>query len=361
MAQAMTRTFAADRLKDDIRERVEDGRLGAGEPIASISDLADRYDIAYGTARKAIRELVDEGVLVSEWGKGTFVAPCRDPEEKNDGLIALAYPLGRYADVLHQLQEDVTQRGGMLTLHNCVEDNKDPEVERKFLESVKSSGFRGVGLFASPVPPLNTDLYADLRAEGIKVALLARPQYDVTEEAVFLPNHRRGGYCVVRELSQRGYEKIVFVGSRDLAVYKEWILEGARRAESQTEATVQAVRQGIEFEAAPSLVDGACVDEWMASLEENTAAVAFRAQFAARLEDARQRMESDVKNDICVVSCFLDPLPGYEHLPRIEYDVPELLEKTVDYLLDDDIPAETLVHQYAQPTFVPGYLDESSE
>jgi DNA-binding LacI/PurR family transcriptional regulator len=358
MGETITRRFAADELKEDIRGRVERGSLRAGDPIASISDLADRYEIAYGTARKAIRDLVEEGILTSEWGKGTFVTPGNDMgQETGRELIAMAYPLGRHSDVLHRLQEDVMHHGGMLTLHNANEDNQDPELERKFLEGIRRGSFKGVGLFATPVPPLNDDLYHQVRAEGIKVALLSPHQYDMTRESVFLPNHRAGGYEVVRQLHGRGYRDFVFVGSRDLAVYKDWVLEGARRAELEFDARIRAVRDGVEIMGDSPRLEGHPLEGWMSGLEPSTAILTFKSGNAAVLEDVRKGLGRDVERNICIASCFLDPWPGYEHLPRLRYDLPGLLQSTVDYLLDDGISADTLVHHWAQPEFVAGYLD----
>ncbi|MBS3764853.1 MAG: GntR family transcriptional regulator [Planctomycetes bacterium] len=359
MADAMTRRFAADELKDDIRERIEDGRLHPGEPIAGISTLADRYDIAYGTARNAIRDLVGEGILTSKWGKGTFVAP-EAPERTTDScrFIALGYPLGKHPEILHQLQETVTERGATLTLHNASEDNQCPEMERKFLENIQRKGFQGVGVFATPVPPTNVDYYRELRSNGMKVALLAPPAYDVSQETIFLPNHRRGGYLVVRELERRGFRNFVFLASHDLAVYKDWMIEGGRHAGLETDATVRAVREGVEMWKKPPTLQGKDLVDWLSSLNPNTAVLACKSDHAAVIEEARQKCDAQVRERLCVASCFLPPKAGYESVPRVQYDMARLLEDTIDYLLEDDIPADVPVQRWEQPVFVPGYLKE---
>ena len=75
------RTFDKDvpvplyyQLKEIIREDIERGRLSPGRSIPSERELVDRYNISRMTVRQAISELVVEGYLYRQRGKGTFVA-----------------------------------------------------------------------------------------------------------------------------------------------------------------------------------------------------------------------------------------------------------------------------------------------
>ncbi|MFK0296702.1 GntR family transcriptional regulator [Streptomyces sp. NPDC090442] len=57
-------------LTADIRE----GRYGPGDRIPSESELCDRFKVARETARRAVRVLRDRGLVVTEWGRGSYVA-----------------------------------------------------------------------------------------------------------------------------------------------------------------------------------------------------------------------------------------------------------------------------------------------
>jgi GntR family transcriptional regulator len=72
-------------LKELIREQVENGEIRAGDRIPSERELSERYEISRMTARQAITELVNEGLLFREQGKGTFVAMPKISQ----GLIGL--------------------------------------------------------------------------------------------------------------------------------------------------------------------------------------------------------------------------------------------------------------------------------
>lgn len=61
-------------LADTLRQQVEQGALPHGSQIPSEAQLMQTYDISRVTVRKAVEQLVEEGVLHKRQGKGTFVA-----------------------------------------------------------------------------------------------------------------------------------------------------------------------------------------------------------------------------------------------------------------------------------------------
>src|SRR3954447_21073705 len=60
-------------LKEIIRERIRSGEWPTGSLIPSERELCERYGISRMTARQSITELVTEGLLYREQGKGTYV------------------------------------------------------------------------------------------------------------------------------------------------------------------------------------------------------------------------------------------------------------------------------------------------
>lgn len=72
-------------IKQEILERIEDGRLQPGDRIESEERLAKRYDISRMTARHAVTHLVNDGYLYRVHGKGTFV--CKPRVEKSVAVL----------------------------------------------------------------------------------------------------------------------------------------------------------------------------------------------------------------------------------------------------------------------------------
>lgn len=60
-------------LADLIRKRIETGEYRPGARIPSAASLAQEFDLAPVTVRKAIVQLQNEGLLVSQVGWGTYV------------------------------------------------------------------------------------------------------------------------------------------------------------------------------------------------------------------------------------------------------------------------------------------------
>jgi GntR family transcriptional regulator len=61
-------------VADDLRRQIANGRLTAGQRLDGNAKLAERYGVAAMTVRHALDILRDEGLIVSQQGRGTFVA-----------------------------------------------------------------------------------------------------------------------------------------------------------------------------------------------------------------------------------------------------------------------------------------------
>ncbi|MGR1083391.1 GntR family transcriptional regulator [Olegusella massiliensis] len=60
-------------VSDYIRERIYSKEWGVNKPIPSEHELMNMLQLSRGTVQKGIRQLVDEGLLVQQQGRGTFV------------------------------------------------------------------------------------------------------------------------------------------------------------------------------------------------------------------------------------------------------------------------------------------------
>ncbi|MER6315189.1 GntR family transcriptional regulator [Streptomyces sp. NPDC001581] len=61
-------------VADDLRRQIARGALTAGQRLDGNAKLAERYGVAAMTVRHALDILRDEGLIVSQQGRGTFVA-----------------------------------------------------------------------------------------------------------------------------------------------------------------------------------------------------------------------------------------------------------------------------------------------
>jgi GntR family transcriptional regulator len=68
-------------LKEALIEQIGRGDLVPGAQLPSHSELCERYGMSYMTIRRAITELINEGVLYAIHGKGVYVAERKQAAE----------------------------------------------------------------------------------------------------------------------------------------------------------------------------------------------------------------------------------------------------------------------------------------
>lgn len=87
-------------LYDILRQQIESGQLRSGERIPPEIALSKQYGISRMTARKALNELVSDGVLERQRGKGTFVVDAK--------VLSAATTLSSFSDTMRVLGLSVT-------------------------------------------------------------------------------------------------------------------------------------------------------------------------------------------------------------------------------------------------------------
>ncbi len=203
---------AYERLRRELLLMIESGELS--DRIPSERDLAKRFGISHMTARRAVCELVDAGVLVRGKGRrGTFVADNRMRPLK--GAIGVLSPLAERdqyydpygASLLAAIQEILCTRG--LRLHLASEldaffenNNTDSRI------SLSSAGANVDGILKLPCKP-------DKRFKDIVNRV---PSIALSTWAPGLPrvgaDDVAGARRAVEYLAGRGHEHIAHISHR---------------------------------------------------------------------------------------------------------------------------------------------------
>ncbi|NUP39195.1 MAG: winged helix-turn-helix transcriptional regulator [Streptomyces sp.] len=68
-----------------IAEQIRAGRLPEGARLPGERDLAEQYGVAVNTVRRAIRDLRDQGLVITVPVKGTFVHAEQPPTDAPGG------------------------------------------------------------------------------------------------------------------------------------------------------------------------------------------------------------------------------------------------------------------------------------
>lgn len=137
-------------LQRQLRRLIDDGLLPASEAIPPERELASRLGLSRITVRKAVRGLVEEGLLVQRQGAGTFVVP------------RVEQPLSR----LTSFSEDMRSRGlqataewldrstGQASPEEAIALNLSPGAEVSRLYRLRCADGRPLALERATVPRL---------------------------------------------------------------------------------------------------------------------------------------------------------------------------------------------------------------
>jgi len=71
--------FPYRQVADQLRAAIDAGEYGPGRKIPSLQALVRETGLAVETVRRAVRVLVDEGVVYTVQGRGTFVSKGDSP------------------------------------------------------------------------------------------------------------------------------------------------------------------------------------------------------------------------------------------------------------------------------------------
>jgi GntR family transcriptional regulator len=100
-----------DQIKEQIKGLIHAGQIKTGDQLPTIRELSVGLSVNFNTVALAYRDLVNEGVIITERGKGTFVASTPGAQEmqiiRTDKLQNLIETLIRETDRLGYRREEV--------------------------------------------------------------------------------------------------------------------------------------------------------------------------------------------------------------------------------------------------------------
>jgi GntR family transcriptional regulator len=100
-----------DQIKEQIKGLIHAGQIKTGDQLPTIRELSVDLSVNFNTVALAYRDLANEGVIITERGKGTFVASTPGVEEmqtiRREKLFNLLAALFRETDRLGYTREEV--------------------------------------------------------------------------------------------------------------------------------------------------------------------------------------------------------------------------------------------------------------
>lgn len=206
-----------------LRQEIEDGAWAEGEQLPVERDLAERLSVSINTLRRAITQLVDDGLVQRRQGAGTFVRPRTVPEQATRQgqhgharrLVGVLVPSTTYyyPRVVDGIQRVLREAGVGVVLASSKYDTATEDDE---LRAMLDTGVQGLLL----VPNLHLldrpQHYVDgLRELPVPYVLVERRPTEPApdDETPYVVTDHAGGACrAVRHLHALGHRRIGHLG-----------------------------------------------------------------------------------------------------------------------------------------------------
>ncbi len=195
---------------ETLRTQIRNGVFGPGSRLPTEVALCTRFSVTRPTVRKAVAQLVREGLVAVRAGSGMTVCdrPAVPPAQASR-TISVMYHFD--ADSLHAVQTMAMESGHLLCTFSQRDWWWDPARERQFLEAVKAEGRRALIAFCSPLEPRNDDLLEALEAAGTRVVHIEPHAPDLPGQNYILPDYEACGAAAATELLLAGCRSFAFL------------------------------------------------------------------------------------------------------------------------------------------------------
>ena len=297
------------RLRQDILARIRRGEFGPGDRLPSENQLCEHYEVSATTARRALLELVNEGVVQRKAGVGTMVASR--VRQARLALVSVEY-LGDAWRQISCLMGELM--GG---IGECAWQ--------------RNADFSTTGVETDDVANYLRDLAQMRSADGV----LLRTANDVEEEYLEILEDAGIPYVVVkRQIPGRSMNCVVSNDVSGARMATEHLLSlGYRRIGfvcAKPQITLGRERQAGYREA---------LQAWGLDVDESL--VRWKADFAseAGYEAVRQLLELPQPPQAIFVASDTMALGGYKAAKELQFVIPD----DVAFVGYDDIPPVSLL------------------
>ena len=202
-------------VTEGILRVIERGEFSFDQPICTENKLMERYGVSRITARRAMTELENRGILYRKRGVGSFVS--RDIYQRtqkvasNSKLFAFIFPFdvskSGLSDAFQAANNLLLQHGYAASIY-ITEDDENLRA-RVFLEQLIRANIAGVAYYPKSAN-VHLELLNSLAFKGRPVVLIDLPSPARYISSVSSANFE-GNLCAMQHLIELGHRRIAYV------------------------------------------------------------------------------------------------------------------------------------------------------
>jgi DNA-binding LacI/PurR family transcriptional regulator len=206
MAKEPTR---ARQLANSLRQSIEKGDYISGQALASERELTESTGFSRTTVRRAIQILVEQGILQTVQGSGTFVrqALTNSTAARILGLIVPSINNPYYGELTYAIEREATARGYQLLVGQFrYSTNSEADYLLRYAEN---ESVKGILVVPDPDQP-PVDSYNYLAQMSKPLVFVSRVIGGVQADSV-IPDRVAGAYELVNYLINLGHRNIAYI------------------------------------------------------------------------------------------------------------------------------------------------------
>lgn len=194
----------------DLKSKINTGELKIGGQVPSQHQMAKEYDVSLITVKKALAEMIREGVLFSRVGKGTYVArkPIKVDFSGNItfGLVLRDLKNPYFSRIVESIEEKVSHYGGNLLL--ATSSNRAEKEESQILH------YRRIGVHGLLIASMTRQYRAspalrELHDDHFPYVVVS---YIVDRDINYVgTDHELGAFLAGKHLIGLGYQRIGYI------------------------------------------------------------------------------------------------------------------------------------------------------
>jgi DNA-binding LacI/PurR family transcriptional regulator len=197
-------------IVDEIKSKIAAKELKAGDRLGSQAELCATYGVSLITVKKALATLVNDGVIFSRVGKGTYVAqPAIDTyrnEHPTIGLVIRDIRSPFFSRVMHSVEDTAYELGYHVLVSNS---SGKAEKEEAQIARFREFGVNGMIIASMSHKYLATPTIRKMLHQGFPFVMVS---YIADEDVPFVgSDHEQGGYLATEYLVKQGYQKIGYI------------------------------------------------------------------------------------------------------------------------------------------------------
>ena len=199
---------------DHIKRQIREGTLKPGDRIGSHHELVTEYNVSLITIRKALSELINEKVLYSRMGKGTYIGnPPRTGDftaHVNIGLVLRDLNSPFFSRIVESIEKQASHFGAILLVSTS---SNSFEKENRQIKQYLDIGVSALILTSVTMKSRVSPLVRKLHADNFPYVMVA---YIEDEDVNYVGiDHEYGAYLATEHLIKTGYNRIGYINSEE--------------------------------------------------------------------------------------------------------------------------------------------------